>query len=93
MCIESRSRAILFDFVGVLLFPRPDYILDPQLDAINARMGQVTDDQVFQAAIQQQYQLSDAEYSWGAGCRYTDHSLAGCHRRLASFSGVVAQCR
>jgi hypothetical protein len=36
-------RAILFDFMGVLLFSRPDYEPDELLDAIDRRMGQVTD--------------------------------------------------
>jgi epoxide hydrolase-like predicted phosphatase len=62
MSIESRPRAILFDFVGVLLFPRLDDIPDPQLDAMTAQIGQITDDQAFQATIQQQYQLSDAAF-------------------------------
>jgi HAD superfamily hydrolase (TIGR01549 family) len=62
MPVESHSRAILFDFVGVLLFPRPEHLPDPQLDALNAQMGQVVDDQAFRVAMQQQYQLSDAAF-------------------------------
>jgi HAD superfamily hydrolase (TIGR01549 family) len=62
MPVESHSRAILFDFVGVLLFPRPEHNPDPQLDAINAQMGQVVDDRAFRVGIQQQYQLSDAAF-------------------------------
>lgn len=56
---EPRPRAILFDFMGVLLFPRPDYQPDSLLDAIDAHMGQVTDDEQFKKTIQQSYQLSD----------------------------------
>ncbi|HEU5102180.1 MAG TPA: HAD-IA family hydrolase [Roseiflexaceae bacterium] len=52
-------RAILFDFMGVLLFPRLDYQADSLLDAIDTRMGQVTDDEQFKLLIQQRYQLSD----------------------------------
>lgn len=62
MSFQSHARAILFDFVGVLLFPHSDSVPDPQLDAITARMGQVTDDQLFQAAIQQHHQLSNAAF-------------------------------
>jgi HAD superfamily hydrolase (TIGR01509 family) len=58
----KRARAILFDFMGVLLFARPDYEPDRLLDAIDVRMGQVTDDEQFKTSIQASYQLSDAAF-------------------------------
>ena len=59
MTAEPHPRAILFDFMGVLLFPHPSYEPDQLLDAIDVRMGQVTDDFQFKAMIQQCYHLSD----------------------------------
>jgi putative hydrolase of the HAD superfamily len=45
--------------MGVVLFPRPDYVPDQLLDSIDTRMGQVIDDEQFRTTIQQSYHLSD----------------------------------
>jgi HAD superfamily hydrolase (TIGR01509 family) len=62
MTNQPRQRAIIFDFVGVLLFPRAEPAVDPQLEAITAQLGRVTNDTVFRTTVEQQYQLSDAAF-------------------------------
>jgi HAD superfamily hydrolase (TIGR01509 family) len=53
-------RAILFDFMGVLLFPREGYIGDRTVDAVDGIIGGVVDDGAFQAAAMSGLKL-DAE--------------------------------
>ncbi len=55
-------KAILFDFMGVLLFKRSDYLSDPLVDAIDKEMGQVTDEIVFKQKMLSEHNLSEAEF-------------------------------
>lgn len=58
----TRVKAILFDFMGVLLFPRSSYVPDPTADAIDAVIGRVTDDPAFKTATQAAYGLDEAQF-------------------------------
>lgn len=58
----SSIKAILFDFMGVLLFKRQDYIPDPLVDAIDKDIGQVTNDVLFKNQTLKKYDLSEAEF-------------------------------
>ena len=62
MRIDKPHRAILFDLVGVLLFPRPDYVPDGRVDAIDKLIGSVTNDDVFRRTTQTIYHLSEPEF-------------------------------
>ena len=55
-------RALLFDFVGVLLQCRDDYIPDRIVEAVDALVGQVTDDRKFRLTVCRQYNLSEAAF-------------------------------
>jgi HAD superfamily hydrolase (TIGR01509 family) len=65
---KSRIDVILFDFVGVLLFPRRDYEADPTVEAIDAMIGQVTDDTEFRRAVQTGYQIDDPAFQEILAC-------------------------
>jgi HAD superfamily hydrolase (TIGR01509 family) len=55
-------RAILFDFMGVLLFPREDYPGDKTVDAVDAIIGGVVDDGAFQEAAMSGLKLDAEEF-------------------------------
>src|SRR5450759_749156 len=55
-------RAILFDFVGVLLFPRAAGAVDPIASEIDGAIGQVTDDEAFKAKTLRKYRMYDAAF-------------------------------
>jgi HAD superfamily hydrolase (TIGR01509 family) len=55
-------KAIVFDFVGVLLCRRPDYQPEPLVEAVDAVIGQVVDDNQFKTAILHDYKLSEEEF-------------------------------
>ena len=59
---EPMTRAILFDLVGVLLFPREDTSPDRLVDAVDRRIGQTTDDSRLRAEILQQFHLTDGQF-------------------------------
>lgn len=59
---NARIEIILFDFVGVLLFPRREYATDSIIDAIDAMIGQVTDDTEFRRTVQTGYQIDDPAF-------------------------------
>jgi HAD superfamily hydrolase (TIGR01549 family) len=59
---KPKIRAILFDFVGVLLFPRSNYVPDKVLDAIDEMIGQVVDDNQFMMAVEASYHLNDEQF-------------------------------
>ena len=60
--MDSSTRAILFDLVGVLLFRRADYMPDATVDAIDGLIGQVTDDHRFREEVLRAYSPSEAEF-------------------------------
>lgn len=55
-------KAIIFDFMGVLLFKRLDYVANPIVDAIDKDICQVTDDILFKQQTLEKYHLSEAEF-------------------------------
>ena len=55
-------KAILFDFIGVLLLKKQNYIADPVVDAIDKAIGQVTDDVAFKKQTMEQYRLSEIDF-------------------------------
>jgi HAD superfamily hydrolase (TIGR01509 family) len=60
--MPEKTRAILFDLMGVLLFRRDDYVPDERVDAIDGHIGGVSDDRRFRQEMQQQYGLAAAEF-------------------------------
>jgi putative hydrolase of the HAD superfamily len=54
---------ILFDFVGVLLFPKEGYESSRQVDEIDRLIGSVTDDRVFKEQTLQKYNLLEHEFN------------------------------
>lgn len=55
-------KVIIFDFMGVLLFKRPDYRPDEMVDEIDRLIGIVTDDILFKQEVIKKYRLSEAEF-------------------------------
>ncbi len=55
-------KAIIFDFVGVLLRRRSDYQPEPLVEAVDAIIGHVVDDCQFKTTILQDYKLSEEEF-------------------------------
>ena len=55
---DQMTRAILFDMMGVLLRRRDDYVPDPLVDAVDDRIGSVTDDEYFRAEIRREFHLA-----------------------------------
>jgi hypothetical protein len=54
---------ILFDFVGVLLFPKENYEVGPQVDEIDQLIGTVTNDNIFREKILCKYNLLEHEFN------------------------------
>ncbi len=50
---------ILFDLVGVLLFPKANYVHNPLVDEIDHQVGAVTNDIVFKERVLRKYSLTD----------------------------------
>ena len=55
-------RAILFDMMGVLLRRRDDYVPQPLVDAVDDRIGSVTDDARFREEMRREYKLTDQQF-------------------------------
>lgn len=60
---ENNIRAILFDFMGVLLFRRSNYILDQIVDEIDNIIGSVTDDNVFKNQTCEKFHLNRHQFN------------------------------
>ncbi|MEW6232039.1 MAG: HAD family hydrolase [Chloroflexota bacterium] len=56
---NSHIQALLFDFVGVLLLQRNDYVPDEMVDAVDALAGQVVDDHQFTETVLNDYRLPE----------------------------------
>ena len=52
------TKAILFDFMGVLLFKRDNYVPDALIDEIDNIIGKVTNDEKFRRDVIETYGLS-----------------------------------
>jgi putative hydrolase of the HAD superfamily len=59
----KKIKAILFDFMGVLLFPRADYKPDKMVDEIDRAIGKVTDDVIFQKETIEKYDLNEERFN------------------------------
>jgi HAD superfamily hydrolase (TIGR01509 family) len=55
-------KTILFDFMGVLLFPKPAHPADATVDAIDTIVGRVTDDAVFKRSTMADFHLDEAAF-------------------------------
>lgn len=55
--------AILFDMMGVLLFPKNDYTPNRLIDEIDAMVGRVTDDHAFKQEILKKFRLNEREFN------------------------------
>lgn len=60
--MPNNIKAILFDFMGVLLLKKQNYIPDLVVDAIDKEIGHVTDDTAFKKQVMEQYRLSEADF-------------------------------
>ncbi len=56
-------KAIVFDFVGVVLVRRPDYIPDSLIDSIDSRIGRVINDAQFKKETFKEFKLNEAKFS------------------------------
>jgi len=59
---RSEIGAIFFDFVGVLLFPRNNYVTDKTIDAIDEMVGQVVNDNDFRRTVCARFQMDDDRF-------------------------------
>jgi HAD superfamily hydrolase (TIGR01509 family) len=59
----SMIDTILFDFVGVLLFPKENHEALPQVDEVDELIGAVTNDNVFKERILREYDLLEHEFN------------------------------
>lgn len=59
---NRKIKAIIFDFMGVLLFKRDNYQPDILVDKIDQRIGQVTDDRKFKREVCREFGLSDKQF-------------------------------
>jgi HAD superfamily hydrolase (TIGR01509 family) len=55
-------EAVLFDFMGVLLFLRRDYAGEKTVDAVDDMIGGVVDDEVFQNAVLEKIGIGGEEF-------------------------------
>jgi putative hydrolase of the HAD superfamily len=55
-------KAILFDFMGVLLFPKENRTPNKLVDEIDVIIGKVTDDKIFKKTTMEQYDLSETQF-------------------------------
>lgn len=60
--IPKQLKAILFDFMGVLLFARVDWKPDPILDEIDRIIGKVIDDEKFKAETMAHYGMTEQTF-------------------------------
>lgn len=59
----QKIKAILFDFMGVLLFSRVNYKPDKIVDEIDYAIGKVTDDELFKKETTKKYNLNETEFN------------------------------
>lgn len=61
--IGNNTKAILFDFIGVLLFKRSNYFQNPLVDEIDKIIGSVTNDQSFEEQTCKRFQLTKNDFN------------------------------
>jgi HAD superfamily hydrolase (TIGR01509 family) len=59
---NSRLDAVLFDFMGVLLFLRGDYPGEKTVDAVDDMIGGVVDDEAFRNAVRNGFKIDEEEF-------------------------------
>ncbi len=59
---NPKLEAILFDFMGVLLFLRKDYAAEKIVNAVDDLIGGVVDDEAFRATVRNGLQVDEAEF-------------------------------
>jgi epoxide hydrolase-like predicted phosphatase len=59
---QVKLKAIIFDFMGVLLFPRIDYRPDKIIDEIDSIIGKVMNDALFKQETLKKYALSSEAF-------------------------------
>ncbi len=55
-------KAILFDFMGVLLFTKDSYNPDPVIDSIDSVIGKVVNDEKFKTEILTEYGVDEKQF-------------------------------
>jgi epoxide hydrolase-like predicted phosphatase len=60
---QTKIKAILFDFHGVLVFQRENYQSDRIVDAIDREIGAITNDAAFKRDTLEKYGLDEKEFS------------------------------
>jgi len=58
---NSEIKAIIFDFIGVLLFKKENYIEEELTDNIDSTVGRIVDDQKWQTEVMKKYDLKEEE--------------------------------
>lgn len=59
----KKIKAIIFDFIGVLLFPCAGYKRNKIIDEIDYAIGKVIDDKLFKKEITKKYSLNESEFN------------------------------
>lgn len=59
---QTKIKAILFDFMGVLLFKKDNYQPGKTIDEIDHIIGKVTDDFAFKKETMEKYKLNEEEF-------------------------------
>jgi epoxide hydrolase-like predicted phosphatase len=59
----NETEAILFDFMGVLLFKRDGYVPDELVDKIDYLIGQVINDSQFKEEVKSNFNLNENQFS------------------------------
>lgn len=61
---NTRIKAVIFDFMGVLLFVRKDYEHNKTVDEIDREIGKVTNDNLFKEKIKQKFNLGEKKFNY-----------------------------
>lgn len=60
---KAEIKALIFDFIGVLLVKKENYKSDPVIDAIDGVIGRVTDDFDFKKRVMKKYEIDESEFN------------------------------
>lgn len=61
--MKLKTKAIIFDFIGVLLLTKASYEPNKVVDEIDQVIGKVTDDKLFKKETLKKYNLSEKEFN------------------------------
>jgi HAD superfamily hydrolase (TIGR01509 family) len=59
---NPKLEAILFDFMGVLLFLRTDYVAEKIVNTVDDMIGGVVDDEAFRTAVMAGHKIDELEF-------------------------------